>query len=104
MRTLEKITEAARTGAEATEEELRLAICAYDVLLAFSEVEKHVLLLQEFFKAAEMEPRAYIGENNSPDNVEFVEWYKAMKTVGSVDESYKCEACDAEECNGGCDK
>lgn len=34
MRSLEDITDAVRRNEPATEDELRLAICAYDVLLA----------------------------------------------------------------------
>lgn len=54
MRTLSDITDAARRGEAVTEEELRLAVCAYDV---------------------------FIAPSNDPDNPEAVAWHKAFINV-----------------------
>ncbi len=85
MRTTEEITAAARVGGELTEKEMRYAICAYDVLLASGKIEKDPVFLAEYFKAATSSPEEFIGHVNSPDNPEFVEWYKVMnKTFSNV--------------------
>lgn len=78
MRTLQQITDAARRGEPATEEELRLAVCAYDVFIAQLELEKDPKQLQKFFVAAEAVPREYIGPANDPDNQDAVDWHKAF--------------------------
>lgn len=74
MRKLHEITSAARLGETITDEEARLAICAYDVMLANLQHVPDALF--EYFRAAELTPRQYIGPNNDPDNPEAVEWYK----------------------------
>lgn len=81
MRSLEDITDAVRRNEPATEDELRLAICAYDVLLAQLQLENNPVLLAEFFKAGEADPSTYIGPANDPRNPEAVAWHKAFKTV-----------------------
>lgn len=85
--TLSEITEACRTGKALTESPsshtLRLAICAYDVLLSKLHVELTPAYLAEYFKAAESKPTEYIGWNNNPGNPEFLEWYAAMKGVSN---------------------
>jgi len=78
MRTLSDITDAARRGEPVTEEELRLAVCAYDVFIAQLELEKDPKQLAKFFVAAESDPREYIGPANDPDNPEAVAWHKAF--------------------------
>lgn len=78
MRTLSDITDAARRGEPVTEEELRLAVCAYDVFIAQLELEKDPKQLAKFFVAAESDPREYIGPANDPDNPEVVAWHKAF--------------------------
>jgi len=77
-RTLQQITDAARRGEPATEEELRLAVCAYDVFIAQLELEKDPKQLQKFFVAAEADPREYIGPANDPDNPDAVDWHNAF--------------------------
>jgi len=86
MRTLQQITDATRRNEEATEEELRFAVCAYDVLLAQLELEQDPKQLQKFFIAAEADPRAYIGPTNNPLNAEARDWHKAFINVGEIDE------------------
>lgn len=81
MRSLEDITDAVRRNEPATEDELRLAICAYDVLLAQLQLDKNPVLLAEFFKAGEADPLTYIGPANDPRNPEAVAWHKAFKKV-----------------------
>jgi len=79
MRNLEQITAAARIGGELTEKETRFALCAYDVLYAQITTENTApLFIAEYFKAAETAVDDYVGEANSPENPEFIEWYKVM--------------------------
>ena len=75
MKTLNQITQAARIGHPLTEEELRLAVCAYDVMIAQLNPNDHLEVLAEYFKAAEASPKEYIGWGNHPDNPDFVKWY-----------------------------
>lgn len=85
MRTLQQITDAARRNEPATDEELRLAVTAYDVLLAQLELDKDPKQLQKFFVAAESDPRAYVGPANDPANAEARDWHKAFINVGEND-------------------
>jgi len=82
MRTLSDITDAARRGEPVTEEELRLAVCAYDVFIAQLELEKDPKQLAKFFVAAESGPREYTGPANDP---EVVTWHKAFINTGVLE-------------------
>lgn len=83
MRKLQEITDAARRGEPATEDELRYAVCAYDVFVAQLELDKDPKQLQKFFVACESDPREYIGEANDPARKEVREWHRAFINVGS---------------------
>ncbi len=78
MRTLTEITNATRRGENVTFEELRYAVCAYDVMFASSYPSQHRPLLEEFFKAAESDPREYIGWDNDPENPDVVDWHQSQ--------------------------
>jgi hypothetical protein len=78
MRTLDEITTAVRRAEPVTTEELALAVCAYDVLLAKLEVDKNPVQLQEYFVAGDNDPAEYIGPENDPRNAESVNWHKTI--------------------------
>lgn len=82
MKTLDQIVEAVRSGGVATEDEMRHAIVAFDVLLYKLNLPGDMVRLQEYFKAADLPPAEYYGEDNSPDNPGAVAWFRAMKGVG----------------------
>lgn len=79
MRELHEITDAARRNEPATEEELRLAVCAYDVLMVQLELDKDPKQLAKFFTAAEASPEDYLGPANDPRNPDVVAWHKAFR-------------------------
>ncbi len=79
--TLTEITNAVRRGEPVSVDQMRYAICAYDVLLADMKISENATLLEKFFIAAEMEPKEYIGGDNDPDNPEFVAWHKAFINI-----------------------
>lgn len=81
MRTLHEITDAARRNEPATEEELRLAVCAYDVLLAQLEVENDPKQLEKFFAASTRAPLQFIGPANDPRDPDVVAWHRAFINV-----------------------
>lgn len=78
MRTLDEITAAVRRAEPVTTEELTLAVCAYDVLMAVLKVENNPVQLQEYFVAGDTDPLTYIGPANDPGNPESVHWHKTM--------------------------
>lgn len=78
MRTLDEITTAARRAEPVTKDELILAVCAYDVLLASIKLEHYPVMLAEYFKASDSPPGAYIGPANDPNSAEAVHWHKVM--------------------------
>lgn len=77
-RTLDQITTAARQGLPVTETELRLAVCAYDVLMAKLKVPENPVQLAEYFKAADTAPELYLGPNNDPRELGVKEWHEAF--------------------------
>ena len=81
MRTLNEITSACRRGEPVTEEELRYAVCAYDVMVAQFEIENHAVLLEKYFVAAEMDVKEYVGPNNDPNDPEVQKWHRAFAKV-----------------------
>ena len=76
MRTLDEITTAVRRNEPVTTDEMRLAIVAYDVLLAKFNIENYPTLMHEYFLAGDAPPDGYVGEANHPDNANAVEWHK----------------------------
>lgn len=86
MRKLTEITDAARRGEPTSHGELLYAVVAYDVLLAQFDLAKHPVQLAEFFKAAEQDPKMYIGEANDPAEQSVREWHNAMINVGGDDD------------------
>lgn len=82
MRTLQDITDAARVNGVATDEELRLAIVAYDVLLARLGLENDPKQLEKYLRAVDSFPRAYIGTANDPNNEAAREWHRAFINAG----------------------
>lgn len=82
MRTLQEITDAARRGESATEDELRFAVCAYDVFVAQLELDRDPKQLAKFFIAAESDPREYLGEANAPTRADVQAWHRAFINVG----------------------
>lgn len=78
MRKLHEITDAVRRNEEVTEEELRLAVCAYDVLMVKLELDQDPKQLEKFFFAAEADPVAYIGPQNDPRDPKVAAWHKAF--------------------------
>jgi len=52
MKTLTEITNAVRRDQEVTEDELRYAVVAYDVLIAKFNIPQDRQMMEEFFKAA----------------------------------------------------
>jgi len=83
MRTLDEITTAVRRNEPVTTEEMRLAIVAYDVLLARFNIEQYPKLMHEYFIAGDAPLDEYVGGANNPDNPDAVEWHK--NTIGTVD-------------------
>ena len=79
--TLSEIVAAVRTNEPVTGRDMRYAIVAFDVLMSQLKVDQHIEQLQEYFKAAEMPPREYVGTANDFENTEAVEWFKAMQGV-----------------------
>lgn len=84
MRSLTQITNAVRRADEATEQELRAVIVAYDVLLVKMNVQQDPEMLKQFFKAAESDPEEYIGWENDPRNPEAIEWHRAHINMDQV--------------------
>lgn len=84
MRTLTEITNAVRRGQEVTPDELRYTVAAYDVMVAKFNVQQEPRMLEEFFRAAESDPRDYIGWENDPDNPEVVEWHKSQINIAPI--------------------
>lgn len=82
MRKLHEITDAVRRNEPATEEELRLAICAYDVLMVQLELDKDPKQLEKFFTAAELNPEDYLGPENDPRDPKVAAWHKAFINIG----------------------
>ena len=83
MRTLNDIVAAVRSRQEVTEDELRYAVVAFDVLLSQMDLTNDLAKLTLFFEAAEQNPRTYIGEANNPDKQAAVEWYTAMQAAST---------------------
>ncbi|MAL49648.1 MAG: hypothetical protein CMH18_07805 [Methylophaga sp.] len=82
MRQLHEITDAVRRNEAATEEELRLAVCAYDVLMVQLELDRDPKQLAKFFTAAEASPEDYIGPQNDPRDPKVAAWHRAFINVG----------------------
>lgn len=70
MRTLTEVTEAVRTNQRATEGELRLAICALDIILATQDENP-----EAFAELSDLPLTESVTWENSPANPEFVAWY-----------------------------
>ena len=104
-RTLQEITDAARRNEPITPQELRYAVCAYDVFLSKVDLEQNVEQLQEFFIAAESIPLEYIGPANDPNDPNVVNWHKAFINVGTEEKQPPpndnwCKGCDPDNCSG----
>lgn len=82
MRSLSEVTAAVRQGEEVTEDELRCAVVAYDVLIAQLDLPASAVQLMRYFQAADADLRDYIGEANDPDEPTAREWYAAMHRAG----------------------
>lgn len=83
MRTLDEIVNAVRSAeGEATDEELRYAVTAFDVLVSRLKVEENTTQLHEWFAAAETPLDEYLGSANRPDSPEAIAWYRAMRSAG----------------------
>lgn len=78
MRTLDDITTAVRRNEPVTEIELRMAVCAYDVLLAALDIPGNPVQLQKYFIAGDSDPVEYVGPENDPRNPESVKWHWAF--------------------------
>lgn len=100
MKTLGEIIEAARTGERPDYDDLRYAICALDMLMTFDRMAfmrladaegrgrkpflstSAVWQWGEHFRrvkrALNEQPKGYIGWDNDPDNLEFVERRKKL--------------------------
>jgi len=89
MRTLTQITDAVRRGEEVTTDELRYTVAAYDVMVAKFNIQQDRQQMEEFFRAAESDPREYIGPENDPDNPEVVAWHKSHINLAPVMEVAK---------------
>lgn len=87
MRTLDAITAAVRQGQDVTEEELRYAVVAYDVLVASLNLPNNPDQLRHYFQAAESDPRVFVGEANDPAFAGAREWYAAMHNAGREPET-----------------
>lgn len=83
MRTLNDVVAAVRLGQATTEEELRTAVVAFDVLLYALDLPNDPERLRAYFKAAEMDMLEFIGPNNDPNSEEQRKWYAAMQRVTS---------------------
>ena len=81
MRTLQEITDAARRNEPITDNELRYAVCAYDVLLFQLDLSKDYKQLKKFMIAADMDPREFIGPANDPRNPYAVNWHKTTINI-----------------------
>lgn len=75
-RTLAEIVSAVRLNGPTTPDELRYAVAAFDVALAQMDISRHHDQLNEYFKAAGLPPRQYVGEANDPEKPAAVEWYR----------------------------
>jgi len=91
MRTLTEITNAARRNERVSFIELQYAVCAYDVMIAQSQPDQHRPLMEEFFRAAESDPRGYIGLNNDPNNPDAVDWHRSQINMTPIFEAAKKE-------------
>jgi len=87
MRTLDEIVAATRSAETVTKEELRCAVVAFDVLLYSLDLPADYKRLQQWFAAAEADPRKYIGKANDPHDEEAVAWYRAMHNAGGPDKT-----------------
>ena len=76
MRTLTEITNAVRRDQPVTQLELRYAVAAYDVMVAKMHISQDDQMIAEFFRAAESDPKKYIGWENDPMNKHSTEWHK----------------------------
>ena len=83
MRTLDAIVAATRSAEPVTEEELRYAVVAFDVLLYSLDLPADYKRRQQWFVAAEADPREYIGEANDPANEKAIAWYQTMHNAGN---------------------
>ncbi len=97
MRTLTEITNAVRRNEEVTIDELRLAVCAYDVMVAKFNVPQDRQQMEEFFRAAESDPAEYIGWNNNPDNPESVDWHRSHINLDPIIDVAKQHLTNEEE-------
>jgi len=81
MRALNRIVDSVRRNESATEDELRMAICAQDILIAKAvaalKEHGHTELIAEYFKASAVSADLYVGWENSPENPDFVKWHRA---------------------------
>lgn len=84
MRTLDEITTAVRRNEPVTTDEMRLAIVAYDVLMAKFNIEKYPALMHEYFIAGDAVPEVYVGAANHPDNADAVAWHKGNIMVVDI--------------------
>lgn len=99
MRTLTEITNAVRRNEEVTTDELRLAVAAYDVMVAKFNIQQDRQQVEEFFRAAESDPAEYIGWVNNPDNPESVEWHRSQINLDPVITAAKQHLTNEEESN-----
>lgn len=83
MRTLDAIVAATRSAEPVTEEELRYAVVAFDVLLYSLDLPADYKRLQQWFVAAEADPQKYIGKDNDPADEEAATWYRIMHNAGN---------------------
>ncbi|MCP4469624.1 MAG: hypothetical protein GY815_02870 [Gammaproteobacteria bacterium] len=81
MRNLDEITAAVRTGLAVTDEEMRRAIVAYDVLLAQFDLPRYPALLAEYFLAGETDVKVYAGSANDYSDPAAREWYRDFHAV-----------------------
>ena len=81
MRTLQEITDRARRNEPLTVNELRYAVCAYDVLLAQMDLPKNYQDLKLFMVAADIDPKEYIGIANDFIFPDVREWHKTMINI-----------------------
>lgn len=97
MKTLDEIVDAVRRGDEVEHDELRLAVVAFDVLLANLDLPQDHARLSKYMLAAGLPPRRYVGKANDPDQPEAVEWYVRMKAV-SAPQSHEWEGDHCAKC------
>ncbi len=81
MRTFDEINYAVRANKPVTFDELRYIIVAYDVLLSKLKIPDNAVQLKEYFLAGMSDPKKYAGFENSPENPEFILWYKAFNAI-----------------------